>query len=222
MRVGRKSSADAASFLLTLMALKMCLLQRVIHASLSLGTRLESISITSGTIQKQEIKNKIFHMKSEISTVKIMRCSPAMGFWKMNQKTLTCDGFDYAVRNFRNLLIYRNTQHLYGDPVQSSETECKNNSNLSCNNSTCSCVSFELRRMQNTVMRIGVGAKINSCKNCNSYPYSYVILEQFINFKKRFLFNVSSISLHALTGFHTKCVCIVKPVKLLQTTLAVN
>lgn len=32
----------------------------------------------------------------------------------------TCDGFDYAVRNLRDLLIYRNTQHLNGDPVQGS------------------------------------------------------------------------------------------------------
>lgn len=30
----------------------------------------------------------------------------------------TCDGFDYAVRNLRDLLIHRNTQHLNGDPVQ--------------------------------------------------------------------------------------------------------
>lgn len=32
----------------------------------------------------------------------------------------TCDGFDDAVRNLRDLLIYRNTQHLNGDPVQGS------------------------------------------------------------------------------------------------------
>lgn len=35
----------------------------------------------------------------------------------------TCDGFDYTVRHFRDLLIYRNTQHLYGDPVKFSGTK---------------------------------------------------------------------------------------------------
>lgn len=37
----------------------------------------------------------------------------------------TCDGFDNTVRHFRDLLIYRHTQHLNGDPMQLSETEAK-------------------------------------------------------------------------------------------------
>lgn len=40
---------------------------------------------------------------------------------------LTCDGFDYTVRNLRDLLVYRNTEHLNGDPVQSSVTQHNNN-----------------------------------------------------------------------------------------------
>lgn len=52
MRVGRKSSAEAGSFLVTLMALKICLLQLVMQASLSLGTRFESISMIS-TVEKK-------------------------------------------------------------------------------------------------------------------------------------------------------------------------
>lgn len=47
MRVGRKSSADAGSFLVILMALKMCLLHLVMQANLSRGTCLESISMVS-------------------------------------------------------------------------------------------------------------------------------------------------------------------------------
>lgn len=47
MRVGKKSSAEAGSFLVTLMALKMCLLHLVMQANLSRGTRLESISMIS-------------------------------------------------------------------------------------------------------------------------------------------------------------------------------
>lgn len=47
MRVGRKSSAEAGSSFVVRMALKMCLLQLVMQASLSRGTRLESISIMS-------------------------------------------------------------------------------------------------------------------------------------------------------------------------------
>jgi len=33
---------------------------------------------------------------------------------------LTGDGFDYTVRDHRDLLVYRHTQHLNGDPVQGS------------------------------------------------------------------------------------------------------
>lgn len=48
MSAGRKSSAEAGSFLVVLMALKICLLQLVMHLSLSRGTLFESISMISG------------------------------------------------------------------------------------------------------------------------------------------------------------------------------
>lgn len=42
---------------------------------------------------------------------------------KINLLRLTCDGFDYTVGHLRDLLIYRNTQHLNCDPMQGSGTE---------------------------------------------------------------------------------------------------
>lgn len=132
MSVGRKSSADAASFLLTLMALKMCLLQRVMHPSFSLGTRLESISITSEFMQRFEtIIHYLICKFYWICTTKIMKWHPTMAFWKINLMTLTCDSFNYTVRHLRDFFIYRNTQHLNGDPMQGSVTEHNNDFNPS-------------------------------------------------------------------------------------------
>lgn len=51
MSAGRKSSAEAGSFMVILMALKMCLLQRVMHPSLSRGTLFESISMISARVR---------------------------------------------------------------------------------------------------------------------------------------------------------------------------
>ncbi len=40
--------------------------------------------------------------------------------------TLTCDGFHHILRDLRDFFIHRHTQHLDGDPVQSSETQRTN------------------------------------------------------------------------------------------------
>lgn len=79
MSAGRKSSAEAGSFLVLRMALKMCLQHRLMHPSLSCGTFFESISMMSekrknetgiSTIKShghlQQIKRSVLSMKDKL------------------------------------------------------------------------------------------------------------------------------------------------------------
>ena len=71
MSAGRKSSAEAGSFLVILMALKMCLLQLVMHPSLSRGTLFESISMTSGKDKDGDKNTYLSSLELKISQQKI-------------------------------------------------------------------------------------------------------------------------------------------------------
>lgn len=143
MSAGRKSSAEAGSFLVLWMALKMCLQQRLMQPSLSCGTFFESISMMPQKGKKE--KKDFIPLRVSISLI-LSFChlwqltfsvkTPITCLWnnpgvviittstlEAYPSTPTCYCVDHLVWDFGDFFLYRNTQHRNGHPVQLPEIQ---------------------------------------------------------------------------------------------------